>query len=99
MTPSDERRDLEELDRMLDGLAGEMAGRLTRRQRRRRVARRVGFVLAAATVAGSIWLGPDPAPVAAPAQALDVASSRPFAVFPTSRSNITVIWLLSPEEP
>lgn len=89
------------LDRMLSAVADGMDRRLSRRRRRRRMAVS-GMVLATAASAVGLalasWRGGEIQP-SAPVASLDVASSRSFVVIPTSRPDITVVWLMNRSEP
>ena len=79
--------ELKRLDRVLSAASDDVAERVRLRQRRRHV-RRAGLLLAAAaTVIGFLLVSADreTPPLVAPSAGLDVASSRSFVVFPTSR--------------
>ena len=93
MTESD---DLNRLDRILSTVSGNLAERVQLRQKRRRL-RRSGLLLtAAAALVGVVLVSVnlERPPVTPPTSGLDVASSRSFVVFPTSRADITVVWLM-----
>lgn len=91
-------RSLAELDRLLTGLSTEAAARMKRRGSRRRWIRGAGALAAAAVVAGiALALPETPSPERPRDEGLNVSSSRPFAVIPTSREDITIIWLMDSE--
>jgi hypothetical protein len=91
-----ESNDLGRLDRILSTVSGNVAERVRLRQKRRRLRRRGGLLAAAAAIVGVVLVSVDleRPPVVPPPSGLDVASSRSFVVFPTSRPDITVVWLM-----
>jgi len=91
-----ESDDLKRLGRILSTVSDNVGERVRLRQKRRRL-RRAGVLLtAAAVVVGVVLVSVDleRPPVVPPTLGLDVASSRSFVVFPTSRADITVVWLI-----
>lgn len=95
----DEWHGAEGLEPLLDALGDAMAERI-RTRRRRRLIGGSGLVLAAAAAVATLVLvtvDQEAAPTGPPDAGLNVESSRGFVVFPTSRDDITVIWLMDPE--
>lgn len=91
-----EWHELKRLDHILSAVSDDVAERVRLRQRSR-LLRRAGFLFAAAaTVVGAVLVSADreTSQLIAPGPGLDVASSRSFVVLPTSRADITVVWLL-----
>lgn len=91
----------EALDRLLSAVSDGMDRRLTRRRRRKRLAVSGLALATAASVVGLAVIssrGGETQPPA-PTASLDVASSRSFVVIPTSRPDITVVWLMTRSEP
>jgi hypothetical protein len=91
----DEPNGIQGLDPLLGALADEMAQRVRRRRRRRALGTSGLAFAAAAAIAGLVFVTLEPEAAApSPEAGLNVESSRSFVVFPTSRDDITVIWLM-----
>ena len=90
---------IRDLDLLLKGVGGEMALGVERRVRKRR--RRTYALAGAAAIAlVSLMIIPDRTgtpPTPPQNLGLNVESSRPFVVMPTSRDDLTIVWLLNGE--
>ena len=90
---------IRDLDFLLSGVGGELALGVERRARKKR-RRTYALAGAAAIAVASLMILPDPPgtpPPPPPNIGLNVESSRPFVVMPTSRDDLTIIWLLNEE--
>ena len=90
---------IRDLDLLLTGVGGEMALGVERRVRRRRQRTYAGA--GAVAIALVLWMVlPDRVgtpPTTPRGLGLNVESSRPFVVMPTSRDDLTIVWLLNGE--
>ena len=90
---------IRDLDFLLSGVGSELAAGVGRRARKKR-RRTYALAGAAAIAVASLMFLPDPPGTPqTPSQdlGLNVESSRPFVVMPTSRDDLTIVWLLKGE--
>ena len=88
---------IRDLDCLLSGVGSELAAGVGRRARKKR-RRTYALAGAAAIAVASLMFLPDPPetpPLPPEDIGLNVESSRPFVIMPTSRDDLTIIWLLN----